>query len=93
MPSLLPYAVLPMPVNSAMQVKRTKAVLRWTPARNALRQRVVVMSGAIPSREIIAVSREVVLDDLAPRTTYTWRVDVLTSVDTVQGKNWTFTTE
>ena len=83
MPSLLPYAILPMPVNSATQVKRAKTVLRWTPARHALSQRVVVMSGNSPAREIVAVDREIVLDDLAPHTTYTWRVDAFTSVDTV----------
>jgi pectinesterase len=93
MPSLLPYAILPVPLNADARVNAQRIVLRWTPARHAQRQQVVLTPGAGPAREIDGMERQMVLEGLAPHTTYTWRVDTFTMADTVQGKAWTFTTE
>ena len=93
MPSLLPYAILPSPKDNAKAIGGTDAVLRWVPARNATRQRVVLTGESGAPREVVCSGAELRAEHLEPRTKYTWRVDVLAPRDTIQGQLWSFTTE
>ena len=93
MPSLLRHAILPVPLNNDRRVHGTQIVLRWTPARHARRQQVVLTPCVGPTLELSGTERQIALKGLAPHTTYTWRVDTFTPADTVQGKVWNFTTE
>jgi pectinesterase len=93
MPSLLPYAILPNPKNEAVGIGGTDAVLRWVAARNADRQRVLLTGENGTTQEMICRGAELRPERLEPRMKYTWRVDVVTPRDTIQGKLWCFTTE
>ena len=93
MPSLLPRAILPQPGNRLIGIDPTHVTLQWLPARNAGSQ--LVYLGKDGNLEMKGVSNGRTFDagSLEPRTSYHWRVDVVTGTDTVRGSTWTFITK
>lgn len=93
MPSLLPFAILPSPAQGAKRVPGKGLALRWTPARHADRQRVVLTARDGGVREFLVTGGLLEPGVLETDAVYRWRVDTITPQDTVRGKTWTFTTE
>lgn len=84
-----PQAFAPTPADGAFDV--THGQLQWYPATDASQQ--VVMAGTDPDQltqvaELAGDAQTATLSDMAPETTYTWRVDA----GDVTGVPWTFTT-
>ena len=93
LPSLLPYAMLPVPGNRSTGVSPGEAVLRWLPARNAGIQLVYIGREGKLDLAGTTSGRELHTGRLEPRSTYQWRVDAIAGADTLNGQTWAFTTE
>ena len=93
MPSLLPRAILPEPGNRSGDVDGKDVMLRWLPARNASHQLVFLGKDGNAVMKGFSNGRTFDAGPLEPRSTYHWRVDVVTGTDTVRGTMWAFSTK
>jgi pectinesterase len=92
MAAVLPFAIQLSPGDDVRQVNGRRATLRWAAGRNALSHNVYF--GAQKSPEFVGRQTETSfrIANLAPATTYYWRVDEVTSDGVVAGDVWSFKT-
>ncbi len=89
---ILPFASYPVPRNGSTQVKRLGVHLGWLGARDAVRYIVRLGTDNPPAVTGEADRSSYQAGDLAPSTTYYWRIDTVTRTDTVDGEVWRFET-
>lgn len=91
-PSLLARASHPIPVHQATNII-SYPVLSWLPGSNATSH--LVYWGTNGPSELLTNTTATLLTttNLAPGTTYYWRVDEITPEGTVTGDVWSFTTK
>ncbi len=94
MPAVLPFASIPSPENHA-RVKLIPATdsLSWLAGRNAASYNVYFGTDEKPEFVVNQTATAYPVPQLAPNTTYSWRIDVVTDVDTTEGPLWSFTTK
>ncbi len=83
---------LPQPADGARQVDAAHLVLRWARAPNSVRQRIFFGPSEAPLFQEEMTRLEYEPGPLLPGTTYSWRVDQLTTAGMVIGPTWKFTT-
>jgi pectinesterase len=94
MPSLLPYAILPVPRDNARGIEPAGVRLSWVPGRGARSHRISLGKTNPPDLSVMGDSPGFATGPLEPHTTYYWRVD-----ETVEGaapgstRVWRFTTK
>jgi hypothetical protein len=93
MPPVLPFVFLPRPRNGSYDAQATGTVLKWIPSRNARSHNVYFGRSSKP--EFCGNQKENWFDPgrLERSTTYYWRIDEITDIDTTAGPLWHFTTE
>lgn len=93
MPSVLPFAFLPVPGNGAASVRTEGVRLSWVAGRDA--QSHHVYFGTENSPPYVRTQSETFFHPglLRPRAKYYWRVDEVTDSGIVPGKVWHFETE
>lgn len=93
MPSVLPFAFLPLPGNGAASVRTEEVRLSWIAGRDA--QSHNVYFGTANPPPFVRNQDDATFDPgpLRPQTTYYWRVDEVTDSGIVPGKVWHFKTE
>ena len=77
LPAVLPFAAIPRPENGARWVDPAGVTLRWTPARNATAERVILSKAKDLTGETLRFAQGDAYDTgpLEPGATYYWRVD------------------
>jgi rhamnogalacturonyl hydrolase YesR/beta-xylosidase/lysophospholipase L1-like esterase len=85
LPPVLPFAAIPRPENGWRWVDPAGVALRWTPARNAQKQRVAFGTTNPPPIQREQSSASLATGALQPGTTYYWRID--------DGPVWSFRTD
>lgn len=93
MPSVLPFAFLPVPRNHTSDVSVEGVNLGWIPGRNAESHSVYFGTGTPPKFKAIQVTSSLFTGKLEPRTTYFWRVDEMTEEGVIPGELWSFRTQ
>jgi PelA/Pel-15E family pectate lyase len=94
MPAILPFAVVPRPLDGAKEVPLFGALLRWVGARGATRYELFFGTGREPERVAGFGARTTswTTGPLAAGTRYAWRVDAIGPEGRVRGETWGFTT-
>jgi pectinesterase len=91
MPSVLPMSFLPKPDNKEIRVTLTPE-LTWVPGRNAESHNIYFGTTNPPVFVGNTTERSYIPGTLVPNTTYYWRIDVVESDSTIEGKIWRFHT-
>jgi pectinesterase len=94
MPAILPFAGIPTPRNGSKNISSTRIdSLRWIGGRNAASYNIYLGNTNTPAFVRNQKETSYVPGKLVSNTTYYWRVDVVTGVDTIVGSLWSFTTK
>jgi len=91
LPAVLPFAALPFPADGARRADPSGVTLRWTPGRNARRERVYFGEADPPPLRATQAARTFATGPLRDGATYHWRVDSVTPLGVVKGAPWSFT--
>ncbi len=92
LPSVLPFAGFPLPKNGETGVPTQGTALRWISGRSAVNH--IVRFGEVNPPPVMSTTTDpcAVAGDLRPSTTFYWRVDEVTEIDTIKGLLWKFRT-
>jgi hypothetical protein len=93
MPSVLPTVFLPRPRDGASQVQRGSVNLKWVSSRNAQSHKIYFGTSSNPEFKKDQKNNSFHVNNLAPKTTYYWRIDEVNDTEIVHGPLWQFTTE
>jgi pectinesterase len=92
MPSLLPFAFLPVPRDNARGIDTRGTRLSWVPARDARSHGICFGKSNPPDIRYRSASPQFETGRLEPHTTYYWRVDQPDEPGAPPGRVWRFTT-
>ena len=93
MPSLLPYAILPLPRDNEQGIDPAGVRLSWVPARDARSHRLSFGKTDPPDPAHTVDTPVFATGPLEPRTTYYWRVDESGGDPAAAARVWCFTTK
>ncbi len=91
--SILPLAFFPSPKDEAKNVSSKNIKLTWIPGRNVISHILYFGTTLSESTKKKITINNINLSKLKKNTTYYWRVDEVTEVDTIKGQVWKFTTD
>ncbi len=89
-PAVLPFAAIPRPENGWRWVDPAGVLLKWTPGRNAVAQRLYFGTTAEPEFRTEQSATAFSTGALEPGRIYYWRVDSVTPAGVVVGPLWSF---
>jgi hypothetical protein len=92
LPAVLPFASIPSPRNGARAAAPVGGMLRWIGARDAVAYDVRLGTTELPPVVARVAATTFAPGQLAPGTTYIWRVDAVTRTGIVAGASWRFST-
>ncbi|MGA9120452.1 MAG: pectinesterase family protein [Bacteroidota bacterium] len=90
-PSVLPYAYFPHPAADAQVDRQSGSTVRWTPGLDAVAHAVYFGPTITPPLRTVQSTTSYAPPEIQRGVTYYWRVDEITSQDTIRGRLWSFT--